>query len=107
MNTISFFIRGAKTRLIYIRDVQYKAAFRREHPEYFDPDGISCVLWAKGGGKSISAVHYERQLARGYPSMVIVTNMELHWFPPETKIYPYTGLNRLTGIAMDMAALCS
>jgi hypothetical protein len=91
MNTISF-LSGSKNPVDLYRDVQYKAAFRREHPEYFDPDGILVFCGPQGAGKSISAVHYVRQLAAAYPSMVIVTNMELHGFPPETKIYPYTGL---------------
>ncbi len=73
--------------------VQYKRAFKREHPEYFDPDGILVFCGAQGSGKSLSAVRYVYDLACAFPKALICTNMLLRGFPATTKIVKYTGLD--------------
>lgn len=70
---------------------KFKKAFRAEHPEYFDPDGILLFCGPQGSGKTISAVSYVRNLAKRYPAMILVTNVEFHE-DLGIKVFPYTGL---------------
>ena len=38
--------------------LRYKAEFRREHPTYFDPEGLLVFCGPQGSGKTLSAVQY-------------------------------------------------
>ena len=63
----------------HILDVsRYRSAFRSEHPEYFDPDGILVFCGAQGQGKTISAVSYVLNLCRAYPQVVVCSNVGLN-----------------------------
>jgi hypothetical protein len=55
----------------------YRKEFRRQHPEYFDPDGILVFCGAQGQGKTISAVSYVLRLIRQYPQVVICSNVAI------------------------------
>lgn len=57
--------------------LEYRKAFRREHPEYFDPDGILVFCGAQGQGKTLSAVSYVYRLCLKYPEVIVCTNVEL------------------------------
>lgn len=57
--------------------LEYKKEFRRQHPEYFDPDGILVFCGAQGQGKTISAVNYALRLIRKYPDVVICSNVQM------------------------------
>ena len=38
--------------------IKYKLDFRRQHPEYFDPEGLLIFCGPQGSGKTLSAVQY-------------------------------------------------
>lgn len=61
--------------------VKYKIKFRREHPDYFDPDGLCIFAGPQGSGKTISAVNYIYQLMELYPKCKLVTNVWLEDYP--------------------------
>lgn len=90
-----FFRNGFNPRGLF-DSIKYKRDFRREHPDYFDPDGILVFCGPQGSGKTLSAVNYVYQLACNYPNVKIVTNVELHDFPEGVEIFPYTGFECLS-----------
>lgn len=61
--------------------IKYKFKFMREHPDYFDPDGLVVFTGAQGTGKTLSAVNYVENLLRAYPKAILVTNLSLSHFP--------------------------
>ena len=58
--------------------LEYNRAFKKAHPEYFDPDGILVFCGAQGQGKTISAVSYVLRLLDRYPDVVICSNVGLN-----------------------------
>lgn len=86
---------------------KYKKAFRKEHPEYFDPDGILVFCGPQGAGKTLSAVQYVMNLCRNYPGMVLVSNVSIK---PEylngVELYQYKGLEDLSRYSNGYAGVC-
>ena len=77
MYNFSRFFRGSLSPNLVFDTVEYKRAFRKAHPEYFDPDGILVFCGAQGQGKTLSAVAYLRRLCLAYPAVVVCTNVAL------------------------------
>lgn len=63
------------------RLVKYKKRFKKEHPNYFEPDGLIVFTGAQGSGKTLSAVQYVTNLMKIYPLCKLVTNIKLIDFP--------------------------
>lgn len=63
------------------RLLKFRIDFRREHPDYFDPDGLVIFVGGQGTGKTLSAVNYVYKLMAAYPPCKLVTNVELRDFP--------------------------
>ncbi len=61
--------------------VKYKLKFIREHPNYFNPDGLIVFTGAQGTGKTLSAVNYVEKLMLKYPRVKLVTNLLLKDYP--------------------------
>ena len=61
--------------------LKYRMDFRREHPDYFDPDGLVIFIGGQGTGKTLSAVNYVYRLLEAYPESKIVTNVALTDYP--------------------------
>lgn len=61
--------------------VRYKISFRKNHPNYFYPDGLSIFVGGQGTGKTLSAVNYVYRLMEAYPRAKLVTNVELADYP--------------------------
>ncbi|MCI5967047.1 MAG: ATP-binding protein, partial [Tenericutes bacterium] len=59
----------------------YKIKFRKEHPDYFDPDGLVVFTGPQGTGKTLSAVNYVENLMKMYPKAKLVTNLVLKDYP--------------------------
>lgn len=64
-----------------VENVRYRVQFAREHPDYFDPDGLAIFVGGQGSGKTLSAVNYVYQLMDMYPACKLVTNVALRDFP--------------------------
>lgn len=68
--------------LLRIRDwIKNKIQFYRDHPDYFDPDGLVCFCGPQGSGKTLSAVNYVYNLLDTYPECILVTNLMLKDYP--------------------------
>ena len=61
--------------------LKYNHDFRKEHPNYFEPDGLLVFIGAQGSGKTLSAVNYVYNLMENYPSAILVSNIELKDYP--------------------------
>lgn len=61
--------------------LKYKIAFCREHPDYFEADGLLCFVGCQGSGKTLSAVNYVYKLMAKYPNSILCTNLMLSDYP--------------------------
>lgn len=72
-------------RKFKIRDgidtLKYRFNFRKEHQDYFDPDGLVIFVGPQGSGKTLSAVDYVYNLLSMYPKSILVTNINLKGYP--------------------------
>ena len=60
---------------------KYNRDFRKNHPNYFQPDGLLVFIGAQGSGKTLSAVNYVYNLLETYPKSLLVSNIELTDYP--------------------------
>ncbi len=73
--------RESMNPLLLFRLAKFRMNFHRDHPDYFDPDGLVIFVGGQGTGKTLSAVNYVYRLLEAYPSSKIVTNVALTDFP--------------------------
>ena len=85
--------------------LRYKRNFRRQHPEYFDPDGILVFCGPQGSGKTLSAVQYCKHILSEYPACKFVTNVEIQGLPETTEVIEYNGLDTLMGVSNGYAGV--
>lgn len=69
----------------FIRTIKYNRRFRKEHPDYFNSDGLICFVGSQGSGKTLSAVNYVYNLMNRYSKCLLVTNVILRDFPIDNK----------------------
>ena len=93
-------LRGSLNPKLLWRVFKYKAAFRCEHPDFFDPCGTLIFCGAQGYGKTLSAVSYVSKIANMYPKSILVTNVSIDpsMFPTGYDVREYTGLDDLKNI---------
>lgn len=60
-----------------IQSIRYKQDFRKEHPDYFDPEGLLVFCGPQGSGKTLSAVQYCKKIIEQYPKCLFVSNVEI------------------------------
>ena len=85
--------------------LRYKRNFRRQHPEYFDPDGLLVFCGPQGSGKTLSAVQYCKHILSAYPACKFVTNVEIQGLPETTEVIEYNGLDTLMGVSNGYAGV--
>lgn len=57
--------------------IKYKLQFKKDHPEWFYPDGIIVFSGMQGQGKTLSAVRYVKRLCQEYPKLIVCSNVEI------------------------------
>lgn len=87
------------------RSLRYKADFRKEHPEYFDPDGLLIFCGPQGSGKTLSAVQYCRRILQEYPGCIFVSNVKISGIPAEVQQLEYGGLDSLFDVSNGYAGV--
>lgn len=55
----------------------FKYKFRKEHPLYFSPEGITVFCGSQGSGKTLSAVQLVQKICIDYPDAIFVTNTKI------------------------------
>ena len=91
-------LNGSRNILNLLRTERYKKNFKKEHPTYFDPDGLLVFCGAQGTGKTLSAVNYVRDLTWIYPKVKLVTNVDIKGLNPVVQVIEYDGIHCLTTI---------
>lgn len=81
------------------QSVRYKAQFRAEHPDYFDPEGLMIFCGPQGSGKTLSAVQYCLRVLRQYPHCKFVSNVKIEGLPTDLDFVEYDGLDSLFNIS--------
>lgn len=98
-------LQGSKAPKDLYRSVKFKSDFRREHPEYFDPEGLMIFCGPQGSGKTLSAVQYCRKILERYPKCKFVTNVAIEGIPESIEVIEYNGLDTLMGISNGYAGV--
>lgn len=60
-----------------IHAIKYQINFRKEHPDWFYPDGIITFSGPQGSGKTLSAVNYVSRLMDAYPKALLCSNVDI------------------------------
>lgn len=96
--------RGSLNPMNLIDVVKFNKAFRAEHPEFFDPEGIIVFCGMQGAGKTISAVQYVQKLCEMYPQVKVCSNMELS-LPENIEVIHWDGVHCFTDIENGYAGV--
>ena len=88
-------LRGSCNPLDLYRSLKYKADFRRQHPDYFDPEGLMIFCGPQGSGKTLSAVQYCKKIILQYPRCKFVSNVKIEGLPEDLEQIEYNGLDCL------------
>lgn len=57
------------------KSVKFKIDFKKNHPDWFYPDGILVFTGSQGSGKTLSAVKYIINLMEHYPKRILCSNV--------------------------------
>lgn len=100
MGNTYHFLKNESSILDGVKCFKFKRDFKKEHPSYFDPEGLLIFCGSQGSGKTLSAVTYCRNILEQYPKCKFVTNVEfLEPLPHDIEPIPYTGLDCLSEIS--------
>ena len=91
-----YFFDGNKNPFTVFSCIAYNIAFRKDNPDYFDPDGIWCFCGAQGSGKTLSAVQTLLQVAQAYPKAVICSNLVVHGLNRD--VIPFTDYSQIESL---------
>ena len=91
-------LKGKLNPLQAFEVAKHNAAFRAEHPEYFDPEGLLVFCGPQGSGKTLSAVQYCRKVISQYPDCIFCTNVAIKGLPSGTKVVEYDGLDSIKNL---------
>lgn len=92
------FLKGSLNPRNIVRWIQYKINFRKEHPDYFDLDGIIMFCGYQGAGKTLSAVQYIHKIMKQYPKSKLVTNCTITVDDLKNEVLLWMGIDSLTSI---------
>lgn len=99
------FLEGSHSPMDAYRSLRYKVDFRRQHPEYFDPDGLLIFCGPQGSGKTLSAVQYCRKIIAQYPGCKFVSNVRIDGLPDDLEQIEYDGLDSLFNVSNGYAGV--
>jgi len=89
------FLKGGLNPVDLISTIKYKREFKKNHPDYFDPDGLITFCGSQGKGKTLSAVQYCLKILEAYPKCMFFTNVEISGVPHPERVFEYTGIDCL------------
>lgn len=98
MNIVEDYLHGSLNPKNCVDVLVYNSKFKKEHPTYFNPEGILVFCGSQGSGKTLSAVQYIKKILQDYPKAIFCTNTKIEGIPETTKIIEYEGLESLTSI---------
>lgn len=89
------FLHGSLNPKNAVDVIKYNIEFKKEHPEYFELDGLLTFCGEQGSGKTLSLTSYIQKINEIYPKCVIVSNIEFKNLRKGTKVIYYKNLNQL------------
>lgn len=99
------YLSGSLNPLNILRVIGYNIRFRKEHPTYFDPEGLMIFCGEQGSGKTLSAVQYVKSLCYAYPHAKLCTNVDIAGLPEDTEVVEYNGLDCLKDLENGMEGI--
>lgn len=88
---------GSLNPLNIFKILKYRREFRKNNPDYFDPDGLLVFTGPQGSGKTLSAVKYVIKLLEDYPKAILVTNIDIKSYPIDNKrVFRFTNNDDLS-----------
>lgn len=91
-------LKGSSNPKNIFDSIQFDIEFRKNHPDYFEPEGILIFCGSQGSGKTLSAVQYVKRLCCEYPKAILVTNVDISNLNWNTKVIEYDGLDSLKNV---------
>lgn len=77
---------GGSLNLFNIKKIiDYRKEFKKNNPDYFEPDGLLVFTGPQGAGKTLSAVKYVINLMNEYKKCLLVTNIDIKSLPIDNK----------------------
>lgn len=73
-------LRGSVDLDDLLESIKYNHRFKKDHPDWFVPDGIIVFTGFQGQGKTLSAVRYIDRLMRAYPKCMLCSNVIIHGY---------------------------
>lgn len=74
-------LEGNKNPKNIFSTLRYNHKFYKNHPDYFDPEGLLIFCGPQGSGKTLSAVQYIINLCIEYPRAILCTNTKIKGLP--------------------------
>ena len=93
------YFKGSQSLKDFFGTIKYKINFAKEHPHYFNPEGLLIFCGAQGQGKTLSAVQYIKNICAEYPKAILVTNTTINGLPDHTEVIEYDGIESLKTIS--------
>lgn len=76
--------------------IKYRRNFKKNHPQYFNPDGLIVYTGSQGSGKTLSACKYVCSLMKKYPCCKLVTNVRIAKYPIDNeRVYLFNNADDL------------
>lgn len=98
MSSVVDYLHGSLNPINLFKCLAFKIKFKQEHPDFFNPEGITVFCGPQGSGKTLSAVQFVEQLTYDYPHAILVTNTEMENINYLTRVVEYKGLDSLLDI---------
>lgn len=74
-------LNGSMNFINMYKVARFKIDFIKNHPNYFNPDGLLVFCGSQGSGKTLSAVQYCLKCLDKYEKTIFCTNVEIKDFP--------------------------
>lgn len=89
------YLHGSLNPKLAFKKIKYDIDFKKNNPEYFDPDGFICFCGSQGSGKTLSATEYVHNLVLKYPKALVVANCEFNFPDWDGSTIPYEGFEQI------------
>lgn len=89
---------GSKNPKKVFDSIKFDLNFRKQNPDYFEPEGIMIFCGSQGSGKTLSAVQYIKKVCEKFPKAILCTNVDISGLPDSTQVIEYDGLECLKNI---------
>ncbi|MBP3255550.1 MAG: ATP-binding protein [Clostridia bacterium] len=80
-----------------LKVAKFKIDFIKEHPDFFNPDGLLIFCGSQGSGKTLSVVQYASKCLLRYDMCIFCTNVEIKEFPTNC-YYKFSKYKNANGI---------